>query len=45
MKNNLGGVALSTMTTKDDWKDFGVSIFGDLRILPAQVNNLLSNKG
>ncbi len=43
VNNHLNGAALLTMITNDDWKDFGVSTFGDLRILSVEVSNLLSN--
>jgi hypothetical protein len=35
-ENNINGHVLLTMT-KEDWKDVGVQVFGDIRILVSSV--------
>ena len=35
--NNVNGIVLKTMKTKDDWKELGINLFGDLRILVTSV--------
>lgn len=39
-KENINGPVLKTMT-KDDWRELGVTKFGDLRLLTANTENLL----
>lgn len=39
--NHLTGLALETMKDKEDWKDLGVSVFGDIRALSAAVQKLV----
>lgn len=37
---NVNGEVLQTMKTKEDWKELGVSVFGDLRILGKATSSL-----
>lgn len=37
---NVNGKVLKTMKTKEDWKELGVNVFGDLRILTQATNEL-----
>jgi len=38
--NNVIGKVLKTMKSKEDWKELGVSLFGDLRILSSSTEKL-----
>ncbi len=40
-ENNINGEVLLSMKSKEDWKDAGVSNFGDLRMLVKKVANLI----
>jgi len=40
VSQHLNGIALQTMETKDDWKEFGINIFGDVRNLIAATKKL-----
>lgn len=41
--NHVTGLALESMKDKDDWKDLGVSVFGDYRALAMAVQKLFNS--
>jgi hypothetical protein len=40
IENNINGLALKTMKDKEDWKEAGIIVFGDLRALTQAVREL-----
>lgn len=40
-KNHVTGEVLLSMKSKDDWKEVGITTFGDVRILLSKVSTLL----
>lgn len=38
--NHLNGLALESMKEKEDWKELGVTVFGDVRALSMAVQKL-----
>ena len=38
--NHINGEVLKTMKTKEDWKEIGINVFGDIRLLVTSVGKL-----
>ena len=37
--NQISGPALECMKTKQDWKDLGITVFGDIIIIVSSIKN------
>ena len=42
--NIISGAALKTMETREDWKELGITIFGDIQILVSSVQKLFNTR-
>jgi hypothetical protein len=42
--NDINGEVLLLMKTKEDWKEVGVTSFGDVRLLISKIGKLQENQ-